>query len=270
MEHELSYITARLHCTEQEKRDCLPLAFTLLDMSSHARENGIATLEQAFTSSEAYASSPLLRKAIELLSESYAPDTIREILRGYILEGDYYASAFLKSILIMVGVLSIQQGECPSTLARRLAAYFGIEFDTVFQDALDNYEAAKKEKAQPVREYIRSIKDQKPFSEKTILLEKLISEDSCVEKRLLGNDILTLLQHLGVHHFVTALLGASGRIKRYFLMWLPRRTQYTIVSEMSSQKAFTEEGIVSAQKKMLELMHTLYGEGEIFYNVDAL
>lgn len=145
--------------------------------------------------------------------------------------------------MITAALRKIFAGESQEILRELIASYIGIDYG--------KQSGKMGEMLQHTRqEILDQYREQKPYSDKTNLLEELAGTgDFQLQLVLRDTDSATL---------TAALSGASGRVIQAFLANLSDRMLYFIHEDMKQWKG-TEEEILSAQKNLLEL-GKLYGK----------
>jgi flagellar motor component MotA len=86
------------------------------------RQGGILSLE------DYPVDSTFLKTAIMLIVDGVHELEVKQIMQNWIISGNYRGRMLLKRILIMEGVIAIQQGSNPDYVYDLLASYFGEDF----------------------------------------------------------------------------------------------------------------------------------------------
>lgn len=111
--------------TPQQKRDCVKMIGTIIEFCMLARNEGLLSLEEKSDD----ASYPfLLRKGISLVVDGYEPNSISEILQGYIRTGNFDGFELVQRQIIASGVLSLMAGEHQRVIREQLLPYLGEAF----------------------------------------------------------------------------------------------------------------------------------------------
>lgn len=129
------YLSDHLQCSEQDKLETLPVAWTLLNLAQCARTKGIASFTLEGQGSE----DPFFQRALLLVVNAIDPELIEEILCAALLADGCKGKLFLQRIMTMAAFLSIQQCESPAIVAERIRAYYGADFSEIFQRELESY-----------------------------------------------------------------------------------------------------------------------------------
>ncbi|MBD5474236.1 MAG: helix-turn-helix domain-containing protein [Lachnospiraceae bacterium] len=131
----------------------------------------------------------------------------------------------------------IFSGESPVILQELIASYIGIDYREKNGTMSEMLKYSRQE-------ILNQYNDKKMYSDNTNLLEEFIHVGDFEIQSILRNmDNLTL---------TTALVGASGDVAKAFMANLSDRLLYLIHEDMK-QWTGTEEEILTAQKKVLEL-----------------
>ncbi|MTI47896.1 MAG: helix-turn-helix domain-containing protein [Firmicutes bacterium] len=114
-------INERIKCNSNEKRECLNTLGMILEASKKAHKKGLLALEEDTNA----ISNKFFKKGLELVLYGMEPLVIREVLENYIIVGDYKGKELLERVLMLEGILSIQQGDYPWVIREKLCSYFG-------------------------------------------------------------------------------------------------------------------------------------------------
>lgn len=140
--------------------------------------------------------------------------------------------------MIAAALRMIASGNAPEVLQETLASYVGIGYWEKLQ------RRSREQHKRTREEVIGNYQGKKPYSDKTALLEELVSSEDFKIRALLRNvDNATL---------AAALCGASGELIARFLSNLSDRLLYFISEDIDSFQG-TEEEMAEAQKRVLEL-----------------
>lgn len=141
--------------------------------------------------------------------------------------------------MVAAALRMITAGNAPELLQETLASYVGTEY----RERLERRSREQQHK-RTREEIIGNYQGKKPYSDKTVLLEELVSLGDFKIGAILGNlDNATL---------TAALCGASGELIARFLSNLSDLLLYFISEDIDSFQG-TEEEMTEAQKRVLEL-----------------
>ena len=107
--HTIMYdmnIYERLACSHSDKKESLSTLDKILELSEKAKCSGLLSLEQEIDAVQP----EIFKKSIQMLIDGIEPESLREILLNYALCGGYKGKKLLIRILIIEGLLAIQQG----------------------------------------------------------------------------------------------------------------------------------------------------------------
>jgi len=117
-------LSRRLACGDDEKRALGPLIRRFIELSRKARREGFASLE---ADEEPGIDDPLFKVGIKLVGEGISGDGLEEILTTYLLVSDEKGWPFLKSCVIVDGLVSLADGDEPALIVRKLVSYYGAD-----------------------------------------------------------------------------------------------------------------------------------------------
>lgn len=121
----------RLHrCTKEEKDSAMEVVDLIRSLSSEARKNGLLHLENI----AGIDASEFLEKAVKLVVSGAEPKSVQRILATYIQATELSDIEYFRRILMMDGMLLIQQGANPDVLMEHLCAYFGETYIKKFAE----------------------------------------------------------------------------------------------------------------------------------------
>lgn len=141
--------------------------------------------------------------------------------------------------MVATALRMIASGESPVVLQETVVSYVGIEYRERLEKKNGDLRHRKTRE-----EIIGNYQGKKPHSDKTALLEELVSSDDF--------KIRAILRNLDNKALAAALCGASGELIVRFLSNLSDRLLYFISEDIDLFQG-TEEEMAEAQKKVLEL-----------------
>jgi len=133
MIHWNADLARRLQCRDEEKKGLAPLIRRLLDLDRIARTEGFQALEPEL----ATIGDPLLSIGLKLVMEGVSEEALEEILATYITVEDRSGWPFLKSCVIVEGLLAVAEADDPALMARKLVAYYGADKATAALEELE-------------------------------------------------------------------------------------------------------------------------------------
>jgi len=116
-------LARRLQCREEEKKGLAPLIRRLLELDRIARTEGFQALEPEL----AAITDPLLTIGLKLVMEGVSEEALEEILATYIAVEERSGWHFLRSCVIVEGILAIAEADDPALMSRKLVAYYGAD-----------------------------------------------------------------------------------------------------------------------------------------------
>lgn len=145
----------------------------------------------------------------------------------------------LEGRMITEALKQITAGECPEMLKELIASYVGIDYWEKLMN-MDQTEKYRKSR----QEIIAGYEGKAPFSHNTKILD--------VFEQIDDFGIQVILRNIDIATLTAALSGSSGNVITKFMSNLSDRL-LIYVSEDIDRWNGTEEEIMAAQKKMLEL-----------------
>jgi hypothetical protein len=116
-------LARRLQCRDDEKKGLAPLIRRLLDLDRIARTEGFQALEPEL----ATIGDPLLSIGLRLVMEGVSEEALEDILATYVMIDERSGWPFLRSCVIVEGLLAIAEVDDPALMARKLIAYYGAD-----------------------------------------------------------------------------------------------------------------------------------------------
>ncbi len=116
-------LARRLQCRDDEKKGLAPLIRRLLELDRIARTEGFQALEPELAS----ITDPLLTIGLKLVMEGVSEEALEEILATYIAVEERSGWQFLRSCVIVEGILAIAEADDPALMSRKLVAYYGAD-----------------------------------------------------------------------------------------------------------------------------------------------
>lgn len=250
--HTIMYdvnIYERLTCSHSDKKESLSTLDKILELSEKAKRSGLLSLEPEID----VVQPEFFKKSIQMLIDGIEPESLREILMNYTLCGGYKGKELLIRILIIEGILAIQQGVHPLILREKLSSFFGEDFigDIQKHFGLDSESQLKK-----IDTFIIQNQDKPFLSKETSLLE-----DPLV--RMNNRSLQRLLREIDAVTITTAISGASGKIQTKVLRNVSKKLAVTVIDEIDTVGTPIISKIADSQKRILETMHSLKNQGDI-------
>lgn len=172
---------------------------------------------------------------------------------NYTLCGGHKGKELLIRILIIEGILSIQQGVHTLILREKLSSFFGEDFIGEIQKhfGLDSESQLKK-----IDAFIIKNQDKPFLSKETSLIEEPLG-------RMDNRSLQRLLREIDAVTLTTAISGASGKIQDKILKNVSKKLAVMLIDEMETLGTPIISEIADSQKRVLETMHNLRNQGEI-------
>lgn len=238
----------KLHCTREEKKEVFTLIDELLQLSTKAKQVGLFELEHEVN----LVSETLLKKGLELMIDGTEPEILKKILLNHLSCGNKQAKEFLKGILIIEGILCIQQGWHPYLIKEILLSYLGEE---MIADTETHYNTSSKYRSDLIKGYIDEL-SQKEVSESARNLEGPL-------EKINDRSLQRLLRDLDYEMVAIVLNELNKKTQEKVLNNMSPRLAVMIIENIKNLKRTSSADIIEAQKSMLEIIKLLVKEGEI-------
>ena len=242
-------IYERLLCSNDEKTEALSTLDKVLQLSEKAKISGLLSLEPEIDIVEL----EFFKKSIQMLIDGVEPEALKEILLNYTLCGNYRGKELLIRIIIIEGILAIQQGVHPGILREKLSSFFGEDFISEIgrHFGLDSESQLKR-----METFISASQDKPVLSKETSLLEEPLG-------RMDNRSLQRLLREIDEYTIITAISGSSGKIHAKVLKNVSKKLAAVLIDELGAMDATIVSGIADSQKQILETMHSLRNQGDI-------
>lgn len=242
-------IYEKLICSHDDKKEALSILDKLLELSAKAKRSGLLSLEPEID----MVKPEFFKKSIQLLIDGIEPESIREILLNYALCGNSRGKDLLIRILILEGILAIQQGIQPLVLREKLSSFFGDDFTGEINKhfGLDSESRLKK-----IDAFIVKTQSNPSPSRETSLLEEPLG-------RMDNRSLQRLLREIDTVVLVTAISGASGKLQAKVLKNVSKKLAVTVIDQIERIGTPIFSEIAESQKRILEILHNLRNEGDI-------
>jgi len=153
------WVSDKMEFSARDKRECFDTVKMIVSLGEKVRKYGILELENEIPATD----SILLKAAIRLIVDGVYADDIRKILQNYIVAGNYRGGELLNRILIMEGMLAVQQGSNPKFIREELlASYFGEDFMPEYMEHFGFSEKAPREKI-TMDEFLEKLRETQYF-----------------------------------------------------------------------------------------------------------
>lgn len=242
-------IYERLLCSRDDKNEVLSTLDKILELSEKAKNSGLLSLEPEMDKVQP----EFFKKSIQMLIDGIEPESLKRTLLNYALCSGYKGKELLARILIIEGILAIQQGVNTIIIRENLSSFFGEDFIGEIQKhfGLDSESLVAK-----IESFILKNYDNPVHSKETSLLEEPLN-------RMDGRSLQRLLREIDLYTLVSAVKGSSGEIQSRVLKYVSKKTAVMLISEIETMDIPTVSDIAESQKQVLETMNSLRNQGEI-------
>ncbi|HEY2494319.1 MAG TPA: helix-turn-helix domain-containing protein [Paenibacillus sp.] len=238
----------KLACSHDDKLEALSTLDQLLELSDQARQSGLLSLEPEIEKVQP----DIFKKSIQLLVDGIEPDSIKEILMNYAISGGWRGKDLLIRVLIIEGIVAIQQGTHTLILREKLASFFG---DTFIGEVQKHFGLDRESQLKKIESFISKNQNKPVFIKGTSLLEEPIG-------RMDNRSLQRLLREIDAVTLGTAIVGASGKTQAKVLSNVSKKLAVDLIDEINTSTAVIPD-IAAAQKHILETMHSLRNQGEL-------
>jgi AraC-like DNA-binding protein len=242
-------IYERLICSNNEKYEALNTLDRILELSAKTKNSGLLSLEPEINRVQP----EFFKKSIQMLIDGIEPESLKAILLNYTLSSGCKGKELLTRILIIEGILAIQQGVNTFIIRENLSSFFGEDF---IEDLRKHFGIDDESQQKRIDYYIIKIQDKPAFSKETSLLEEPFS-------RMDGRSLQRLLREFDIITLASAISGSSNEIQAKVLKHVSKRIAIMLVSEIEMLDTLNVSDIKESQKQVLEIMNSLRNQGDI-------
>jgi hypothetical protein len=243
-------ILEELQCTMNERKQLLPLVDELLELSNKARQLGLYELEKE----KNRVSHGLIKKGLELMVDGTDPEVLERIIFNLLICGSKQRRIdLLKGIIILEGVLSIQQGRHPNLIKEILLSYLGVDMIKEFEKY---YNSSDEVMSNRIMSYIQELPDQNAKDDKCSVLESPIG-------KMGDRSLQRLLREIDYEIIAVAVRGSSKRIQEKVLRNVSPRLAVVIIERLNVLSEIEILYISEAQKSIMEVANVLVKQGDI-------
>lgn len=134
MTYDMNYYSDRLHCTPEEKQECLETVRLVTQAFDIVHHMGLLSLDELAEGTD----DPFFQDCAHYVADGLGEEQLRSIYERMLIAGDYRGKALLHNLLVTEGMLAILCMS-ESSLVRGLAPWFGAGWrksvaDTVRQE----------------------------------------------------------------------------------------------------------------------------------------
>lgn len=131
MTYDMGYYTQRLHCTPEEKRECLETIRLITQAFDIVHDKGLLSMEELAEDTD----DPFFRDCAQYLADGFDEEQLRNIYDRMLIAGDYQGKELLHNLLIAEGMrVILVMNEC--SLVCELAPWFGAGWRKIVADTV--------------------------------------------------------------------------------------------------------------------------------------
>nr|WP_221226860.1 helix-turn-helix domain-containing protein [Paenibacillus baekrokdamisoli] len=242
-------IYEKLACSHDNKKEALSTLDKVLELSERAKHSGLMSLEPEIDMLQ----SEIFKKSLQLLIDGIESESLREILLNYALCGGYKGKDLLIRILIIEGILAIQQGIHTLILREKLSSFFGDDF---IGEIHKHFYVDSESQLKKLEAFIAKNQNKPVYSKETSLLEEPLG-------RMDSRSLQRLLREIDAVTLVTAISGASGKTQANLLKNVSKKMAVSIIEEIDTVGTTIISEIVNSQKQVIETLHSLRNHRDI-------
>lgn len=231
-------------CTLEDKQNVISSLEKMIELSKIAHKEGLLSLENYVEKSE----SIFLKTAIDLLLDGTEPQTLRKILLNYIMTSELTPKELLERVIYLEGTISLQNGDYPWEMRKKLSSYFGENFINV----LDLHFTPKNISIGKLEEY----KNKAIISSKTFLIENELKN---IDKRSMQR----LLRECDLLSVAIAFEGAGKELRRLLIESLSESQQNIFAEIMGIIGEPNIPKIVDSQNDLVRIIKELRRNNDI-------
>lgn len=230
--------------SKNEKTRLINRINDFVSFSEKARREGLLALEDDIENYD----NEFLKLGMQLICDGTDPESVEDILRTNIYFSRTEGVELLEKFIIYEGCLCVQSGDNPRLVLMKLSMFLGD----------DGFELNSEEKQfEMVANFLESVKNNKPFSENTKILDDIFSQ-------LDDYAIQFLFREIDFRMLVIALKGSSGNTYEKVFKNLSERTQVLLADELSTQNyPLREKDLIEAQEYIKNIVIKLRERGDI-------
>ncbi|AYV55558.1 LIC10244 family PerRA/PerRB upregulated protein [Leptospira kmetyi] len=231
----------QLFCKDTDREQSLQTLGMMLELSEKCYVFGKYFLIDAFDSED----HPfLLRKGFDLMGIGMDAENVRNILKGYIISGNYEGKELLDRVIILEGMEAIQNELHISIFLERVASYFGESYQKSFW----NFVTQKRKEIDTIllNDFYAEFCNSKPQIDSDILLSRAFHS-------LSYNELKDLLRQVSLPDLAEALKSVREKLVIQVLDFLDRESSRWLMKELmrSDDSYDSSEKVKEAQLKIL-------------------
>ena len=112
----------RAKCSDEEKKTILPIMLRIIYLLEKARRQGLLSLEDDVEKIDSF----LLKIGLTLIIDGTDPELVRSILDNYMYSSYLWGKELLERMVIIEGIMSIQDGDHPRILLEKFEGIYII------------------------------------------------------------------------------------------------------------------------------------------------
>ncbi|AXR67928.1 LIC10244 family PerRA/PerRB upregulated protein [Leptospira mayottensis] len=244
----------QLFCTDKDREQSLQTLGMILELSEKCYVFGKYFFIDALNSEE----HPfLLKKGFYLMGIGMDAENVSNILKRYIISGNYEGKELLERIIILEGIEAIQKELFISVFLERVASYFGESYQKNFWDFVN--QKRKEIDGILLNDFYSEFCSSKPQIDSDVLLSRAFHSFSY-------NELRTLLKQVSLSDLAEALKNVREKLVIQVMDFLDRESSRWLMKELmradDSDNGF--EKVKEAQLKILGIFASRKEIGHYF------
>jgi hypothetical protein len=216
-----------------------------MDLATIARREGLLALEETVNKP---GTDPFLKVAVNFIIDGIDSELVKEILKTIMETEQYTGFELLKNTIIIEGVLSVQAGENPILIRRKLPAFLGLDY------VIKAEEEAEKQRMASWEDLRSKIKGRKPFPESEPF--------EALTASLSNRNIAHILKEVDMNQLARALETCRLETIEKIMNCLTRRLAGFLIDEIQRGHPHLDVSF-QCQNEIVAIYERLASEGEL-------
>ncbi|URD69614.1 hypothetical protein [Leptospira borgpetersenii] len=195
----------------------------------------------------------LLRKGFELMGTGMDAENVSNILKRYIISGNYEGKELLERIIILEGMEAIQRELLISVFLERVASYFGESYQKKFWDFVN--QKRKEIDGILLNDFCLEFCSSKPQIDSDVLLSRAFRSFSY-------NELRDLLKQVSLSDLAEALKNVREKLVIQVMDFLDRESSRWLMKELM-KSGDSDDGFEKVKEAQLKILGIFASKKEI-------
>ncbi|WP_061222515.1 LIC10244 family PerRA/PerRB upregulated protein [Leptospira weilii] len=195
----------------------------------------------------------LLKKGFDLMGIGMDPEDVSNILKGYIISGNYEGRELLERIIILEGIKAIQKELFISVFLERVASYFGESYQKNFWDFVNR--KRKEIDGILLNDFYSEFCSSKPQIDSDVLLSRAFRSFSY-------NELRDLLKQVNLSDLAEALKNVREKLVIQVMDFLDRESSRWLMKELM-KSGDPDSGFEKVKEAQLKILGIFASKKEI-------